>query len=133
MLRSRSNVECQGRSGAYNCADGNVMMMTCRICHRAAALDQAHDALACLQCDTWIELACDTPDCWACGDRPNRPSQATRKSASSGETDQGSGHFLFRLMRLVPLDEQIHTLEAYSELSTWFQTEAAKRKAATCQ
>ncbi len=36
------------------------MMMTCRICHRAAAQDQAHDALACLQCDTWIELACDT-------------------------------------------------------------------------
>lgn len=35
------------------------------------------DAYACLQCDEWLEGACDDPECMFCSDRTERPSGTT--------------------------------------------------------
>lgn len=36
-------------------------------------LINAHDAMACLHCNQWLEPACSDPTCPFCADRPDNP------------------------------------------------------------
>lgn len=45
----------------------------CRTCAAAAVYFADYDAVACLQCNTWLDPHCGEPDCPVCSARPERP------------------------------------------------------------
>ena len=46
---------------------------TCSSCGRPAVRVARHDAVACLECDVWLEGLCGEPGCAYCLDRPATP------------------------------------------------------------
>ena len=97
--------------------------MDCPTCGAQATYLPDYDAQACLSCDSWLELTCDAEVCWACSDRPHNPSLRRQKPEQSEPTTQGDRHFLNRVIRLIPQDQQpAHTRENYAALAEWFRS-----------
>lgn len=72
--------------------------VTCPACGSSVFMSPAHDALACLRCDAWLESPCPGP-CWAqCSTRPVRPSLVQSRLYKSAAGDPGI-HFNHRLTR----------------------------------
>lgn len=56
-----------------------------------------HDAVACLDCDEWLEPRCTDPCCWArCASRPARPSASVELEPLPTSSDPT--HFFSRLV-----------------------------------
>lgn len=46
----------------------------CIVCGNRLRYSKKYGALYCPTCDTWRSAKCSDPDCWACNNRPDKPS-----------------------------------------------------------
>lgn len=51
-----------------------IISENCIVCGTMLRYSKKYGALYCPTCDTWRSAKCSDPDCWACNNRPDKPS-----------------------------------------------------------
>jgi hypothetical protein len=51
------------------------LLTQCHKCHGESKYNERWDARHCLGCNIWLEGPCESPDCFYCVDRPEKPNE----------------------------------------------------------